>query len=229
MAQHVRRAVPSPCCGSRRDGGPWLHLDASLEIPEVQKRAIRELGYGTNSKLMVGFSERIWRRTPPAVSLVPTGRTAAWLPTSPSSSAGRRAACSRARAGVLTNFTGGRHGLEIAQRARRRSGRRSSPATSTASSQVVAAARNGRQSRFTWPSFPWTQGTTLATGRASGPVSAARRGGGWEPPLRRRAHLGECSGLHGGGLRVGRAGGGGDPGGAGEDRRRPPRRLLRAS
>src|SRR5213075_12501 len=32
-----------------------------VDLPPVKQRAIRELGYGTNAKLMVGFSERIWR------------------------------------------------------------------------------------------------------------------------------------------------------------------------
>lgn len=32
-----------------------------LPLPEVKVRAIAELGYGTNAKLMVGFAERIWR------------------------------------------------------------------------------------------------------------------------------------------------------------------------
>ena len=32
-----------------------------VELPEVKRRAIHELGYGTNAKLMIGFNERIWR------------------------------------------------------------------------------------------------------------------------------------------------------------------------
>jgi monoamine oxidase len=62
------------------------------------------------------------------------------------------------KAGVLTNFTGGRHGLEIAS---------GTPAERAAefAGQIdrvfpgVAATRNGRQARFTWPTFPWTQGS----------------------------------------------------------------------
>jgi monoamine oxidase len=56
-ADHVVIAVPFTLL--RGEGG--IRLDESLRIPEVQRRAIRELGYGTNSKLMVGFARRLWR------------------------------------------------------------------------------------------------------------------------------------------------------------------------
>ena len=35
-----------------------------VELPAVKRKAIAELGYGTNAKLMVGFSERVWRDRP---------------------------------------------------------------------------------------------------------------------------------------------------------------------
>ncbi len=38
-----------------------IELDASLAIPLSQLAAIRTLGYGTNAKLMIGFSGRPWR------------------------------------------------------------------------------------------------------------------------------------------------------------------------
>ena len=38
-----------------------VELDSSLAIPANQLTAIRELGYGTNAKMMVGFSSRPWR------------------------------------------------------------------------------------------------------------------------------------------------------------------------
>jgi monoamine oxidase len=36
-------------------------VDMGVELPPVKRRAIRELGYGTNAKLMVGLLERPWR------------------------------------------------------------------------------------------------------------------------------------------------------------------------
>ena len=37
-----------------------VELDASLDLPPDKQRAIEELGYGTNAKMMVGFSARPW-------------------------------------------------------------------------------------------------------------------------------------------------------------------------
>ncbi|MBH0201328.1 MAG: NAD(P)-binding protein [Nitrospira sp.] len=38
-----------------------VELDTGLAIPFDQQTAIRELGYGTNAKMMIGFSSRPWR------------------------------------------------------------------------------------------------------------------------------------------------------------------------
>jgi len=37
-----------------------VNLDAGLGLPSAQRTAIQELGYGTNAKLMIGFSSRPW-------------------------------------------------------------------------------------------------------------------------------------------------------------------------
>lgn len=158
VANHVVVTVPFTMLRQRPDGGPWIRLDASLGIPEVQKRAIRELGYGTNSKLMVGFSERIWRRTPPGCEPGPYRSNGSVVTDLPFQLCWETSRMQPGKAGVLTNFTGGRHGLEIAK---------GTPAERAAEFAGlldgvfpgVAAARNGRQARFTWPTFPWTQGS----------------------------------------------------------------------
>ena len=38
-----------------------VNLDASLALPLWKRLAINELGYGTNAKMMVGFTSRPWR------------------------------------------------------------------------------------------------------------------------------------------------------------------------
>src|SRR2546423_1282531 len=35
-------------------------LDLRLKLPDTKRKAIRELGYGTNAKLIAGFSRRVW-------------------------------------------------------------------------------------------------------------------------------------------------------------------------
>src|SRR5688500_5518130 len=51
-AEHVILALPFTMLRT---------VTIDLDLPAVKRRAIRELGYGTNAKLMVGFTERLWR------------------------------------------------------------------------------------------------------------------------------------------------------------------------
>jgi len=153
-ADHVVISVPFTVLRPREDGGPWIRLDDSLGIPEVQKRAIRELGYGTNAKLMVGFAKRLWRQ--PELPYRSNGSTLTDLPYQLCWETSR---LQPGETGILTNFTGGRHGLELGQ--------------GTPEEQAVTFAREAgrvfpglaearlpeKQSRFTWPSFPWTRGS----------------------------------------------------------------------
>ncbi len=84
---------------------------AALGLSEGKRRAIEELGYGTNTKVMIAFKNRIWRTAKP----VNNGSTytdqsfqTCWE-------------CSRAQAGpvgILTNFLGGTTGVKAAPSAR---------------------------------------------------------------------------------------------------------------
>ena len=152
-ADHVVIAVPFTMLRPREDG-PWIRLDDNLGIPEVQKKAIRELGYGTNSKLMVGFGKRIWRRPEP-----PYQSNGSTLTDLPYQLCWETSRLKPEEYGILTNFTGGRHGLELGE--------------GTPEEQAVKLAREldrvfpgiekermpDRQSRFLWPTFKWTLGS----------------------------------------------------------------------
>ena len=37
-------------------------ITLNIDLPEEKSRAIQELGYGTNSKIILGYEERVWRR-----------------------------------------------------------------------------------------------------------------------------------------------------------------------
>jgi Monoamine oxidase len=37
------------------------NVHITVDLPAAKRRAIAELGYGTNAKLMIGFNERVWR------------------------------------------------------------------------------------------------------------------------------------------------------------------------
>ncbi|HEY0233310.1 MAG TPA: FAD-dependent oxidoreductase, partial [Dokdonella sp.] len=126
-----------------------VHLD--LDLPPAKRRAIAELGYGSNAKLMIGFNERIWRTRHAS-----GGSTYSDLPLQTTWETSRQQA---GAAGILTNFVGGRHGLAIG------SGTPKEQAD-TATQQLeaifpgLAGARAGmREARFHWPTFAWTQGS----------------------------------------------------------------------
>lgn len=141
-ASHVLLAIPFT---TLRD----VRLD--LPLPAVKRRAINELGYGVNAKLMVGFSDRVWRTRYNSNGSVMTS-----LPfqTTWETSRGQSG-----RAGIITNFTGVGQALELAR-----------GTTDAQAAHMVAdfdkvfpgaqAAHAGMKSvRFNWPSFPWTRGS----------------------------------------------------------------------
>jgi monoamine oxidase len=122
-----------------------------VELPPAKKLAIDTLGYGTNAKLMIGFSERVWRTAHGS-----NGSLFTDLAPQTTWETSRRQPGS---AGVLTNFTGGAHGVELGK----------GTAAEQAAAAVgdldkvypgLAAVRAGQaEARFHWPSFPFTLGS----------------------------------------------------------------------
>jgi monoamine oxidase len=122
-----------------------------IELPPAKRRAIAELGYGTNAKLMIGFNERVWRTrhasagaTYSDLAVQTTWETSRMQP---------------GAAGILTNFCGGRHGVGIGEGTPKQQ-------ADTAAQQLdaifpgLSSARAGmREARFHWPSHPWTLGS----------------------------------------------------------------------
>ncbi len=133
-----------------------------LPLPAEKRRAIDELGYGTNAKLMVGFSERVWRTRHQC-----NGSSLTDLPYQLTWETSR---LQPGASGVLTNFTGGDHGVRIG----------AGSAGEQAALLVrdlervfpgVSAARAGmREVRFHWPSHEWTRGSyaSYLTGQWTG-------------------------------------------------------------
>ncbi|PSB36826.1 monoamine oxidase [filamentous cyanobacterium Phorm 46] len=77
----------------------------NVPLPQPKRRAIEQLGYGTNSKLITGYRSRIWRETYQSTASVYTdlGFQNSWesTPFAPTAN------------GLITNFTGGKQGLSI--------------------------------------------------------------------------------------------------------------------
>jgi monoamine oxidase len=122
-----------------------------LELPPAKRKAIAELRYGTNAKLMIGFGERVWRTRHAS-----GGATYSDLPLQTTWETSRMQA---GAAGILTNFVGGRHGVDVG------SGTPKQQADAAAAQLEaiwpgIAAARDGaREARFHWPTHAWTKGS----------------------------------------------------------------------
>jgi monoamine oxidase len=127
------------------------NVTLNVDLPAAKRRAIAELGYGTNAKLMVGFSSRVWRQRARSNGSVLTDM--------PFQLTWETSRLQSGTAGILTNFTGGAHGVELGQ----------GSAAEQASRLVadlekvfpgVTAARNGmKEVRFHWPTHQWTLGS----------------------------------------------------------------------
>lgn len=140
-ASHVVLAIPFTLLRTVR-------LDVPL--PPRQRRAIDELAYGTNAKLLLGFSRRIWRdQASNGTAMTDRPLQQVWDATRAQPGDG----------GVLTNFTGGAAGLALGD---------GTPASQASRAledvdAVFPGARAARaamvEARFHWPSHPYARGS----------------------------------------------------------------------
>jgi monoamine oxidase len=150
-AEHVVLALPFTLL---RD----VRLDLSL--PAIKRKAIAELGYGTNAKLMVGFSDRVWRQPRAGgggVSGRAPGSNGSVLTDLPFQLTWEATRMQPGKAGILVCYTGGERGVELGQ------------GTSAAQSERFArelervfpgvSERRLGEARFHWPSFEFTRGS----------------------------------------------------------------------
>ena len=137
-----------------------------VELPVVKRRAIAELGYGTNAKLMVGFSSRVWRERQKSNGSVLTD-----LPFQLTWETSR---FQSGQAGILTNFTGGAHGVELGQGTDTEQAARLVADLERVFPGATAARAGMKEVRFHWPSFPWTRGSyaSYLTGQWTGIAGA---------------------------------------------------------
>jgi monoamine oxidase len=119
-------------------------VDLRVELPPVKRLAIDTLGYGTNAKVLANFSQRVWQ------DAGSNGGTVSDLPYQSSWETSRGQGGAH---GVLTNFTGGDHGIALG--------------SGTPEAQAAAfvahidtifpgavATYTGQAVRFHWPSAP---------------------------------------------------------------------------
>jgi monoamine oxidase len=141
-AEHVILALPFTLLRQVR-------LD--LPLPAVKRRAIDELAYGTNAKLMIGFGERVWRTRHGA-----NGSVVAELPFQTTWETSRLQAGGH---GILTNFTGGRHGAELGAGTPEEQAARAVAGLDRVFPGTADAHAGQKAVRFHWPSHRWTLGS----------------------------------------------------------------------
>jgi monoamine oxidase len=122
-----------------------------VELPPAKRRAIDALRYGTNAKLMIGFDERVWwtrdrlgGATYSDLTPQTTWETSRMQP---------------GAAGILTNFVGGHHGIEIGEGTPKAQAEIAVSALEAIYPGLASARTNAREARFHWPSHPWTLGS----------------------------------------------------------------------
>lgn len=130
-----------------------VRIDAAL--PERKRRAIDTLAYGSNAKLMIGYDQRVWRRHGA------NGASMSDLPFQTTWETSRKQA---GRAGVLTNFTGGRHGVELGQGTPREQADAATALLDRLFPGMAAARAGMREARMHWPSHPWALGSYACFG-----------------------------------------------------------------
>lgn len=140
LADHVILALPFTLL---------REVDLDLPLPPVKERAIRELGYGTNAKLMVEFKERLWRTKGRS-----NGSIATDLPFQLSWETTRLVP---GASGILVNFTGGERG--VASGAGEPAAHAEAFADDLERIFPGIAALRTKEVRFHWPTNPWVRGS----------------------------------------------------------------------
>ena len=169
-------------------------VELAVDLPPVKRRAIDTLAYGTNAKLMIGYDRRVWREHDAnGASMSDLSYQTTWDTTRKQPGTG----------GVLTNFTGGRHGVELGQGTPRQQADRATADLERA----VPRHRRGACRRARSP-LPLALASVVA-GQLRLPASRRldrhpRRDGriGRRPAFRRRALRTGYPGLHGRRLRI---------------------------
>ncbi|MBX2993250.1 MAG: FAD-dependent oxidoreductase [Bdellovibrionaceae bacterium] len=142
--QQVLITVPLPVL-RKIDG----FSDQSLKLPSNVHKAIQELQYGFNSKTMLGFSQRVWRKSKKFDPC--NGAVLSDLYTSVLWESSR---LQKEPAGILTAYSGSQKAFDV-----------SLSKVSTILSDIqtlfpgTKEAFNQKSAQFNWPKYPWALGS----------------------------------------------------------------------
>ena len=124
-------------------------VKTDVQMPAVKQKAIRELAYGMNAKVLVGFRSRPWEKL---------GYSGATYSDQMFQLAWANSLLQPGSAGGLTLYSGGKLALDVGQGSAEAAAARLMPGIERAYPGATAE-RNGKVSRFHWPTFPWTKGS----------------------------------------------------------------------
>ena len=120
-----------------------------VALPPLKTKAIQELGYGANAKVLVGFRSRPWEKL---------GYSGATYTDEMFQLAWANSLLQPGAAGGLTLYSGGKLALDAGQGTAEEVATRLMQGVERAYPGATRE-RNGKVSRFHWPTFPWTKGS----------------------------------------------------------------------
>jgi len=122
-------------------------VELKVELPEWKRRAIHELGYGMNAKLMMGTNSRVWRTR---------GESGNVFSDEPFQLAWDSSRRQPGTVGSLSCYSGGKATDELGRGTAVDQAKRMLPSLDKVF-PGVAAQFNGRVERFHWPTHPFTR------------------------------------------------------------------------
>ncbi|BAZ51442.1 hypothetical protein NIES4103_40910 [Nostoc sp. NIES-4103] len=122
----------------------------NVNLPRVKQKAIAELGYGTNAKLITGYQQKLWRTryNSTAATFIDTGYQNTW-------EASRYQLSPK---GVITQFTGGQNGLSLGKGSAESQAQILLPQLEQIFPKITKQ-RQGQAIRAYWPGEQYTQGS----------------------------------------------------------------------
>jgi monoamine oxidase len=124
-------------------------VKVQVELPPFKQKAIQELGYGTNAKVLVGFKSRPWQKL---------GYSGATYSDQEFQLAWDNSFLQPGMPGGLTLYSGGKPGIDVGQGTAEEVATRLLKGIERAY-PGTSRERNGKVSRFHWPTFAWTKGS----------------------------------------------------------------------
>jgi monoamine oxidase len=124
-------------------------ITMQVELPALKQKAIRELAYGANAKVLVGFRSRPWEKQ---------GYSGATYSDEQFQLAWANSYLQAGTSGGLTLYSGGALAHRAGEGTAEEAARRLLPGIERAYPGSTRE-RNGKVTRFHWPTHPWSKGS----------------------------------------------------------------------